>query len=72
MESTLTIGTAGFSVSAGKTATVKIKLNAAGRAQLGVGHGRLTASLAIVEQEGSTQTKTVHLIQQKAHGKAKK
>jgi hypothetical protein len=66
---TITIGTAGFSVSAGETATVKVKLNAAGRRLLGAAHGHLNAHLAIVQSTPGptqTQTKSVHLLQQRA------
>jgi hypothetical protein len=66
---TVTIGTAGFSVAAGKTATIKLTLNASGRAALSAAHGRLTASLTISKTSPSPSTKqtvTVHLVQQKA------
>ena len=99
---TETIGTATFSIPAGKTATievtlkagahghdrdtsfsipgdeaktVKVNLDAAGRALLKADHGRCSASLALLELAPSpqnTQTKTVQLVRQKAHGKAKK
>jgi hypothetical protein len=45
-----TIGTAVFSIAAGRTAVVKIKLNAAGRSMLGARRGRLSASLLLVRQ----------------------
>jgi hypothetical protein len=44
---TKTIAAGGFSVAAGKPASLTLKLNAAGRALLGRRHGRLTATLAI-------------------------
>jgi hypothetical protein len=44
-----TIGTATFSITSGKTLAVKLKLNAAGRALLKAGNGRLGASLLIVK-----------------------
>ena len=72
---TITIGTAMFSIAAGKTATVKLKLDAVGRDLLDMDHGRLTARLEILEHEPDvkhTQTATVHLILQKSHGKTKK
>ena len=72
---TTTIGTASFSISPGKTMTIDVKLNAAGRALLDMDHGHLNASLEIVESSRSpaqTNTDSVHLVQQKAHGKAKK
>jgi hypothetical protein len=43
-----TIGTAIFSIASGKRLSVSVKLNAAGRALLRAGHGRLNASLLIV------------------------
>ncbi len=43
-----TIGTAVFSIASGKRLSVSVKLNAAGRALLRTGHGRLDASLLIV------------------------
>ena len=69
-----TIGTASFSISAGKTATVKLTLNAAGETRLSAGHGHLNGTLTIFKTSPSpsnTQTKSVHLVQQKAT-KAKK
>jgi alpha-tubulin suppressor-like RCC1 family protein len=66
---TETIGAAGFSIPAGKTATVKLKLNATGRALLGDDHGRLSASLTILKSApapSQTHTESVHLAQQKA------
>ena len=46
---TQTIGTAGFSIPAGSTTTVKLTLGAAGKALLKAAHGRLSASLKILE-----------------------
>jgi hypothetical protein len=72
---TETIGTATFSIPAGKTATIRLKLNAAGRALLGAHHGRLSASLTILKSSpapSQTHTESVRLVLQKAHGKAKK
>jgi hypothetical protein len=43
-----TIGTAIFSIASGRRLSVSVKLNAAGRAMLRAGHGRLNASLLIV------------------------
>jgi hypothetical protein len=71
---TETIGTAGFSIPAGKTAAVKLALNGAGKALLKAAHGRLSATLTILTTSPSpsnTQTDGVHLAQQKAT-KAKK
>jgi hypothetical protein len=72
---TVTIATATFSILPGKTATVGLELDAAGRALLGIDHGRLSVSLTILESSpgpAQTNTDSVHLVQQKAHGKAKK
>ena len=72
---TETIGTASFSVPPGRTATIRLMLNAAGKALLGAGHGRLSATLSILKSSpapSQTHTDSVHLVQQKAHGKAKK
>lgn len=66
---TITIGIAKFSVAAGKTVTVKVKLDAAGRALLDAAHGHLSAHLTIVQSAPApihSQTKSVHLLQQKA------
>jgi hypothetical protein len=65
---TITIGTAGFSIPAGKTATVKVKLDAAGRALLGAAHVHLSAHLAIVQSVPTptrAQIKDVRLLQQR-------
>jgi len=72
---TETIGTATFSIPSGKTATIELELNAAGRALLGVDHGRLSVILMIVKSSpapAQTHIENVYLTQQKAHGKAKK
>jgi hypothetical protein len=72
---TTTIGTVSFSIPGDETTMARINLDAAGRALLEADHGRCTASLALLELAPSppnTQTKTVHLVQQKAHGKTKK
>ncbi len=69
------IGTASLSVPAGKTVTIELKLNTPGRALLGADHGRLSASLTLLKSSpapSQTHTESVHLVQQKAHGKAKK
>jgi hypothetical protein len=66
---TQTIATATFSIPLGKTVIIKLKLNATGRALLSAAHGRLNATLTILTTSPSprsTQTKSVHLVQQKA------
>ena len=71
---TETIGTASFSIPAGKTAAVKLALNATGRALLNAAHRHLSATLTILKASPSptqTNTDSVHLTQQKAT-KAKK
>jgi hypothetical protein len=65
---TVTLGTARFSIAAGKTITVKIKLDAAGRALLCTDHGRVNANLAVLEFAPSpslTHTESVQLVRQK-------
>ncbi len=66
---TTTIGTAGFSIPSDETKTVNVELDAAGRALLGVDHGHLGASLAILESApnpANTQTNNVRLMRAKA------
>jgi len=70
-----TIGTAAFSIPPNETTTIKLMLNAAGKALLGSDHGHLDATLSILKSSpapSQTHTNSVHLVQQKAHGKAKK
>jgi hypothetical protein len=62
------IGTASFSVLAGQTVTIKLTLDAAGKALLKAAHGYLSATLRIVKSSPSpsnTQTPTVRLVQKK-------
>ncbi|MGO9322363.1 MAG: hypothetical protein ACLQBY_16390 [Solirubrobacteraceae bacterium] len=62
------IGSAIFSIAAGRTATVKLTLNKTGRALLRVAHGYLSATLTIVKTSpgpSKTRTQGVHLEQQK-------
>jgi hypothetical protein len=69
---TVTIGTATFSIPTGKTATIHLKLNAAGKALLSFDHGRLSASLTLLKSSpapSQTHIENVHLAQQKAHSK---
>jgi len=69
------IGTASFLMAGDEAKTIKLKLDAAGRALLKADHGRWSVSLALLELAPgpeNTQTTAVHLAQQKAHGKAKK
>jgi hypothetical protein len=70
-----TIGTASFSIPAGRTVTVKLTLNAGGRALLGADHGRLNATLTTLKYSptpSQTHSANVQLVQQKAHGQRKK
>jgi hypothetical protein len=63
------IGTASFSIAGDTTKTVKLRLTAAGRALFSAGHGRLRASLTILELGPglkNTQMKTVQLVGEKA------
>lgn len=72
---TLTIASAGFSIAAGTTATVQIKLSASGRALLSAEHGHLSARLTIAQSvptPARSQTKSVYLSRQRARGGLKK
>ncbi len=63
-----TIGTAAFSIRAGKTGDVTIALTAAGRALLKTGQGKLNASLTVLKSSPSptsTQGKSVQLVQKR-------
>jgi IPT/TIG domain/FG-GAP repeat len=69
-----TIGTGTFSIAPGAVRTVKVNLNALGRALLKARHGRLNASIAITKlSPGPVQARTasVRLALQKPHKKAK-
>jgi hypothetical protein len=60
----VTIGSASFSIPGDDTKTVKIDIDAGGRALRSGDHGHLEASLAILElapSPANTQTKSVHL-----------
>jgi len=57
---TETIGTAIFSIPAGKTATIEFKLNAAGRALLSAAHGRLNASLTVFKTSPAPSQSRMH------------
>ena len=64
----VSIGSASFSIAGDETKTVKLDLNAAGRALLGADHGRLNASLQILELAPgpkNTQVKAVRLVRQR-------
>jgi hypothetical protein len=63
------IGTADFSIKAGTTARVALKLNARGKSLVHVNHGRLDATLTIVKSSPSpaqTHSEGVRLVQPKA------
>jgi hypothetical protein len=69
-----TIGTAVFSIAAGKRVSVIVKLNAAGRAVLNAGHGGLNASLLLVKQSPKpfvSRTASVRLARQRPKPKPK-
>jgi hypothetical protein len=64
----ITIGTVDYSIPGDEAKTVRVRLDAAGRALLGADRGRLSASLALLEvapTPANTQTKTVSLVQRK-------
>jgi hypothetical protein len=68
------IGTAAFSIPAGKTKTIKLTLSRTGRAFLDAAHGHLSASLTIlktVPTPSTSQSHRVHLVQQKAKKRKK-
>jgi hypothetical protein len=70
---TTTIGTVTFSIPAGKTEHVKIKLNTTGRELLSASHGHLVARLTMLQREPAgvpPQIKTVSVaLERKAHDK---
>ncbi len=66
---TVKLGVANFSLEAGETATVKLHLNAAGRALLSAAGGHLAATLAIEESEVHTWTDGVRLVAPPAKAK---
>jgi hypothetical protein len=62
------VETVGFSIAGDETRTVRIKLDAAGRMLLKADHGRVSASLAILELApgaANTQVKAVRLVGEK-------
>jgi hypothetical protein len=68
-----TIGTAVFSIAAGRTGVVSVRLNAAGRRMLGTHHGRLSASLLLVRQSPApalAQSARVRLARAAKHKRA--
>jgi streptogramin lyase len=72
---TETIGTASFSIPAGETKLIRIKLQGTGPALLRTAHGNLSAGLKIAKASPSpskTETQSVRLKQQKAVQKKKK
>jgi hypothetical protein len=65
---TVMIASTGFSIAAGKTTTVPVKLSSTGRALLGAAHGHLSAHLTIVQSApgpARTRTESVHLFRLK-------
>jgi hypothetical protein len=63
-----TIGTGSFSIPAGATATVKLMLNARGKALFRADHGRLSATLTILNSSAAptqTHSEGVRLVQKK-------
>jgi hypothetical protein len=62
---TTTIGTATFSIPSGKTATVELKLNTAGKALLSADHSRLSAGLTVLQSfpvPSQTHSEIVQLV----------
>ncbi len=69
-----TIGVAVFSIAAGRHVSVSVKLNAAGRALLKAGHGRLNASVLLVKSLPTpmlARTASVRLARSKPKPRAK-
>jgi hypothetical protein len=66
---TSAVGTASFSVAAGKTTSVRIRLNAIGRALMRKAHGHLNAGLAILQSAPAShsQLRSVHLLARRSH-----
>ena len=61
------MGSALFSITAGNSETVTLKLNSAGRTLLAAGHGHLGAILDIVKASpipSQTEMRAVHLVEQ--------
>jgi Trypsin len=72
---TVSIGTATFTIASAQTTTVKLVLNAAGRALLSAGHGQLSASLTILETgavAGQPLARSVHLALRRNGRKARR
>ena len=72
---TTTIGTADFSITGDETKTVRVSINTTGRALLAADHGRLRASLEILELAPgpeNTERKTVQLVEDKTDVKTNK
>jgi hypothetical protein len=72
---TETIGTATFSIQAGKAAIIELKLDAAGGALLNADHGRLKATLTALKSSpvpSQSYTESVQLVRVKARGKTKR
>jgi hypothetical protein len=70
-----TIGTSSFSISAGRTATVELKLNATGRALIVADHGRLAATLTVLKfapAPSRAEAVGVHLQERNSHDSVKK
>jgi Trypsin len=69
---TVTVATASESLAAGRAATVKITLNAAGRALLAAGHGHLVAKAKLAQSDAgaaAARVESVQLVAQKTRAK---
>jgi hypothetical protein len=69
---TVRVAAVGFSFAGDEAKTVRVTLNAAGRGLLKAAHGRLSASLAILELAAGprkAETTTVRLVAERTHGK---
>ena len=72
---TVSVGTSTFSIPAGMTVTVELKLDSIGRRLLNTDRGGLGARLTILKSSPSpsqTHIENVQLVRQKAHGHVRK
>lgn len=68
-----TIGSASFSISANKSATIMVRLNATGRALLSAAHGHLSATLTLLKSSPAPgSSESVRLVGERAHGETGK
>lgn len=66
---TVTIGRTSYSIAAGKTTTVAMRLDRLGLRLLHARHGRLPASVQLAPAAGQGETRAVHLVERTSHGR---